>query len=95
MTGLGGGVHAGAIPAPPADTDVEYYVQAADASGRTASSPRAAPVATHTLRLLAPATGVAGAPASPVRVPAPAEPLQPHGQLPVRSCARRRRSASW
>lgn len=71
MTGQGGGVHAGAIPAPPADTDVEYYVQAADASGRTASSPRAAPIATHTLRLLAPATGVAGAPASPVRVPAP------------------------
>ncbi len=71
MSAQGGGVHAGQIPAPSADTDVEYYVQAADASGRTASSPRTAPVVRHALRLLAPATAVDGGPAATVQVPAP------------------------
>jgi len=71
MADQGAGLHAGAIPAPTADTDIEYYVQAADASGRSASSPRTAPVVCHELRVLAPATGVAAAPPSPVLVPAP------------------------
>ncbi|MBK6898261.1 MAG: agmatine deiminase family protein [bacterium] len=71
MSDEGAGIHSGLIPAPIADTDVEYYVQAADASGRTASSPRAAPVVRHELRLLAPATAAGDAPTSPVLVPAP------------------------
>ncbi|MDO9171275.1 MAG: agmatine deiminase family protein [bacterium] len=71
MTDLGGGARLGRIPAPDADTDVEYYVLAADASGRQASSPRAAPVVRHALRLLAPTTSVDASPAASVRVAAP------------------------
>jgi agmatine/peptidylarginine deiminase len=64
MTAAGGDDYQGEIPAPGAATTVDYYVQAADHSGRAEGMPRVAPAAWYTFPIEPAATGadaVAGA----------------------------------
>lgn len=53
MTNAGGDDWWGTIPAPAADTSVDYYVLASDATGRVEGSPRVAPNHWHTFPILA------------------------------------------
>ncbi|MEZ5066481.1 MAG: agmatine deiminase family protein [bacterium] len=48
MSATGGDLYEGTIPAPGAATDVDYYVLAADASGRQEGMPRSAPAGWYT-----------------------------------------------
>ncbi|GJM43997.1 MAG: hypothetical protein DHS20C21_08390 [Gemmatimonadota bacterium] len=56
MTSAGGDDWEGAIPGVVVDTNIDYYVLAADASGREEGHPRVAPAAWHSFTMLASAT---------------------------------------
>jgi agmatine deiminase len=73
MGPVGGDEYEGTIPNPPSDTTVDYYVHAADNSGREAGMPRTEPASWYTFSLLGDATGVAA-----VASPAPAAGAYPN-----------------
>ena len=59
MTPTGGDLYTGSIPPPPSPTTVDYYVLAADLSGRQEGMPRSAPAGYYTFSILPnPATSV-------------------------------------
>jgi agmatine/peptidylarginine deiminase len=52
MGAAGGDLYEAEIPSPPADTEVDYYIHAADNSGRTEGMPRVEPAAWYTFPIL-------------------------------------------
>lgn len=58
MSPIGGDDYEGVIPNPPSDTTVDYYVHAADLSGREAGMPRPEPAAWYTFPINSSAVAV-------------------------------------
>jgi len=77
MADLGGDLYEGVIPAPAADTTVEYYVVAADLEGRVEGMPRTVPGHWYEFPILRQTTDVPGQPAAARLLPNRPNPFNP------------------